>query len=457
MSKRICRAALAILAPALMTVAAILSLGQAATNPLAAPTVCPAGAGISLPPGFCATIFADNLGRARHLAVAPNGTVYVNTLGGPSSAAGFLVVLRDTKGQGRADVIRRFGTNAAGGTGLAYYKGAIYAEMSDRILRYPLPANAILPTGAPQVVVSGLPLGGDHPMHPFAIGADGSLFVDVASATNSCQLQNRALNSPGDKPCTELQTRAGIWRYDANKTGQRFSTAERFAKGLRNGEGLSFDSAGRLYATQHGRDQLAENWPSLYTPAQGQNLPAEELVILKLGADYGWPECYFDGIQKKLVLAPEYGGDGGKLVSICAQMQAPLVSFPAHWAPNDMVIYNATQFPQSYRGGAFIAFHGSWNRAPGPQGGYNIVFQPLANGKATGPYVVFADGFAGAVKQPGQAAFRPTGLAVGPDGALFISDDMHGRIWRVVYKGGALASAPAPAPGVASVLDAGGQ
>ena len=298
MSTRIGRAAAAaILAPALVAVVAILSLGQAATNPLAAPAACPAGAGITLPPGFCATIFADNLGRARHLAVAPNGTVYVNTLGGPSSAGGFLVALRDTKGQGRADVVRRFGTSAAGGTGIAYYKGAIYAEMSDRILRYPLPAGAILPNGPPQVVVSGLPLGGDHPMHPFAISAQGTLFVDVASATNSCQLQNRVANSPGDKPCDELLTRAGIWRYDANKTGQRFSTAERFAKGLRNGEGLSFDLAGRLYATEHGRDQLYENWPSLYKPAQGQNLPGEEIVILRLGADYGWPACYFDLIQ----------------------------------------------------------------------------------------------------------------------------------------------------------------
>ena len=292
-------------------------------------------------------------------------------------------------------------------------------------------------------------------MHPFVISAQGTLYVDVASATNSCQLQNRVANSPGDKPCDELLTRAGIWRYDANKTGQRFSTAERFVKGLRNGEGLSFDSAGRLYATQHGRDQLYENWPSLYKPAQGQNLPGEEIVILRLGADYGWPECYFDLIQKKLVLAPEYGGDGGKLVSICAQMQAPLVSFPAHWAPNDMVIYNATQFPQSYRGGAFIAFHGSWNRAPGPQGGYKIVFLPLANGKVAGPAFAFADGFAGAVKEPGRAAFRPSGLAVGPDGALYISDDVHGRIWRVVYKGGGSASAPAPATSIAAASDSG--
>jgi glucose/arabinose dehydrogenase len=427
-------AAAAILAPALVAVVAILS--QAATNPPAAPPACSAGTGITLPPGFCATIFADNLGNARHLAVAPNGTVYVNTLGGPSSASGFLVALRDTKGQGRADVVQRFGAGApGGGTGIAFYKGAIFAEMRDRILRYPLPAGAILPNGAPQMVVSGLPITGDHPMHPFVISAQGTLYIDVASATNSCQLKNRVANSPGDKPCDELLTRAGIWRYDANKTGQHFSTAERFVKGLRNGEGLTFDSAGRLYATQHGRDQLYENWPSLYKPAQGQNLPGEEIVILRLGADYGWPECYFDLIQKKLVLAPEYGGDGGKLVSVCAQMQAPLVSFPAHWAPNDMVIYNATQFPQSYRGGAFIAFHGSWNRAPGPQGGYFVVFLPLANGKVGGPAFGFADGFAGATKEPGKAAFRPTGLAVGPDGALYISDDVHGRIWRVVYKG----------------------
>ena len=454
---RSCGVAATILAPMLVAAVAILTLSQAATNPPAAPAACPANAGIKLPPGFCATVFADNLGRARHLAVAPNGTVYVNTLDGGQQAAGFLVALRDTKGQGRADIVQRFGTGAAGGTGIAYYRGAIYAEMSDRILRYPLPAGAILPKGAPQVIVSGLPLGGDHPMHPFAIGAQGDLFVDIASATNSCQLQNRVRNSPGDKPCVELQTRGGIWRYDADRTGQRFTPAERFVKGLRNGEGLSFDSAGRLYATQHGRDQLAENWPSLYNPAQGQNLPAEELMILKLGADYGWPECYFDGFQKKLVLAPEYGGNGGKLVSICAQMQGPVAFFPAHWAPNDLLIYQAAAFPAPYRGGAFIAFHGSWNRAPGPQGGYNIVFQPLAGGKATGPYIVFADGFAGAFKDPSRAAFRPSGLAVGPDGALFISDDVHGRIWRVVYKGGTGVAGVAPAPGVAAASDASGQ
>jgi hypothetical protein len=127
----------------------------------------------------------------------------------------------------------------------------------------------------------------------------------------------------------------------------------------------------------------------------------------------------------------------------------PLVAvFPAHWAPNDLLLYDGGQFPTAYRGGAFIAFHGSWNRAPFPQGGYNVVFQPLKNGKASGKFVVFADGFAGAVKEPGQAAYRPSGLTLGPDGALYISDDQHGRIWRVTYRGPAtvaVAAAPAPA------------
>jgi glucose/arabinose dehydrogenase len=418
--------------------------------------------GLSLSPGFCATVFADDLGHARDMAVAPDGTVYVNTWNGPyygndkPHPGRFLVALKDTADSGRADLVRRFGTDAAsgshGGSGIALYQGALYAEVDDKIIRYPLAQGSVVPAGNPQTIVSGLPLTGDHPMHPFVIGVDGSLFVDLGSETNSCQLRNRILESPGIDPCTELETRAGIWRYDANKTGQVFSPAERYATGLRNGEGLAFDPAGRLFATQHGRDQLSENWPKLYTTQQGADLPAEELVLLTQGADFGWPECYFDGARNKLVLAPEYGGDGGKKVGICAEKQAPVASFPAHWAPNDLAIYEGTQFPAAYRGGAFIAFHGSWNRAPLPQGGYNVVFQPLADGKASGPFVVFADGFAGRYKEPGRAAYRPSGLAVGPDGALYISDDQHGRIWRLTYQGGPGASteiASAPEPNVA--------
>jgi glucose/arabinose dehydrogenase/mono/diheme cytochrome c family protein len=424
--------------------------------------------GITLPPGFCATVFADNIGHARHLVVAPDGVVYVNSWSGTyygndkPPAGGFLVALKDSDGDGRGDINVRFGTGIesanAGGTGIALYNGALYAETNDRIVRYALPSGTIAPTAAPEVILSGMPLTGDHPMHPFQIDAQGQLYVDLGSATNSCQVENRTLNSRGINPCTELETRAGTWRYDANRTGQTFSPAERFVTGLRNGEGFVFDSSGRIFATQQGRDQLSQNWPSLYKPAQGVNEPAEELVQLERGADYGWPYCYYSLTEQKLVLAPEYGGDGGKAVGLCAQKREPIAAFPGHWAPNDMALYDGPQFPAAYRGGVFIAFHGSWNRAPFPQDGYNVVFQPLANGKPSGRYVIFANGFAGAIKDPGLAAHRPSGLAVGPDGALFISDDQHGRIWRVTYQGlltAAIAAAPAPISSTTSIADAG--
>jgi glucose/arabinose dehydrogenase len=295
--------------------------------------------GITLPPGFCATVFADNIGHARHLVVAPNGVVYVNTWSGryygndTPPPGGFLVALQDNDGDGQADAAIRFGDTVAkgahGGTGIALHNGGLYAEVNDRIVRYSLPDEGIAPTGSPETIVSGLPLTGDHPMHPFAIDARGGLYVNSGSATNACQVENRIARSPGHQPCTELETRAGIWRYDANRTGQQFSPAERFATGIRNAVGIAVDASGlRLYATQHGRDQLHENWPSLYSQEQGANLPAEELLRVEQGADYGWPECYFDDTQNKLVLAPEYGGDGGNKDGICADKKPPIAVFP---------------------------------------------------------------------------------------------------------------------------------
>ncbi len=412
---------------------------------------------VTLSPGFCATIFADNLGHARHMVVAPNGVVYVNTWSGryyandKPPAGGFLLALKDG-GAGKAATVERFGDSqeqgSAGGTGIALYNGFVYAEMNDRIVRYKLPANGMSPTGKSETVLSGMPLEGDHPMHPFTIDAKGNIFVNMGSASNACQVANRQETSPGASPCKELETRGGIWRYDANKLGQVFSPAERYATGIRNAVGVALDGAGRLFTTQHGRDQLAQNWPALYKAEQGADLPAEELMQVERGNDFGWPMCYFDGAQQKLVLAPEYGGDGGKAVGLCAQKKAPTAFFPAHWAPNDIAFYTGTQFPAPFRNGAFVAFHGSWNRAPGPQAGYNVVFQPMADGKPSGSYVVFADGFAGAKKEPGQAAFRPTGLAIAPDGTLYIADDTHGRIWSVTFQGPAnaqIAAAPAPA------------
>lgn len=442
------------------------SASQATASPKSQEACTGDNAGLKLPAGFCATIFADTIGHSRHLVVAPNGVVYVNTWSGayyqtPPHQGGFLVALRDTNNDGRADVIVRFGRSApaasaqsktrggpstkgpgseksgAGGTGIALYNGYIYAEEGPTIVRYKMRADSLSPEPAAEVVVSGLPLSGDHPMHPMAIDAQGNLYMDVGSATNSCQLKNRVKGSPGHKPCTELETRGGIWRYDANTLNQQFSSAGRYATEIRNAVGIAFAPDGQLYSTQHGRDQLAENWPNLYTAEQGQNLPAEELLQIRQGGDYGWPFCYFDNKQAKLVLSPEYGGDGGKTVGECASKNAPVAFFPAHWAPDDLMFYSGTSFPQQYRGGAFIAFHGSWNRSPGPQGGYQVAFVPFTGGKpaSQNQFETFADGFAEGKMQPDAAAHRPAGLAQGPDGSIYVADDKGGRVWRITYVG----------------------
>ena len=423
------------------------SPGAAAPAKAETPAACPANdGGLVVPAGFCANVFADGLGHARNMAVSANGVVYVNTWSGeyygkdPLPPGGFLVALKDTQGSGKADRIERFGesveSGGKGGTGIGIYKGRLYAEINDRIVRYALPENDLVPQGNPEVIVSGLTTEGEHPMHPFAIDSAGMMYIDMASATNSCQKKNRTKDSPGHEPCRELERRGGIWRYDANKTGQKFSPADRYVSGIRNAGGIAVDAADQLFAAQHGRDQLAENWPKLYTPEQGAILPAEEMMHIEQGAVYGWPHCYYDAAQGKLVLAPEYGGDGGKKVGLCAGRRAPVAAFPGHWAPTGLLFYQGKEFPARYREGAFIAFHGSWNRAPFQQGGYNVVFQPLKDGKAAPGCEIFADGFAGSVKTPDGAAHRPTGLAHGPDGALYISDDVKGRIYRITYRGG---------------------
>ena len=397
----------ALVALAAMCVASSLALTQN--------QACPGDdSGLKLPAGFCATVFADGIGHARHMVVAPSGVLYVNTWSGryygddTPHAGGFLVALEDNPrcGKGRCDCSALAKPSKVAEQAVrasACIKDRSTPRLNDRIVRYSLPAGSVVPNGSAETIVSGLPLGGDHPMHPFIIDAEGSMYVDVASATNACQVKNRTLKSPGADPCTELQTRGGIWRYDANNTNQVFSTAERFATGIRNAEGFAIDTSRRVFVTQHGRDQLHANWPDLYKPEEEATLPAEQLMLLKPKGDYGWPECYYDAFAKKLVLAPEYGGDGGKTIGVCANKLAPIAAFPAHWAPNAMVRYDKKQFPARYRNGVFIAFHGSWDRAPYAQGGYNVVFQPLAGDRASGQCEVFADGFAGAVEVAGQS------------------------------------------------------
>ena len=418
--------------------------------------------GWKLPAGFCATVFADGIGHARDMAVASNGVVYVNTWSGryygndKPHDGGFLVALQDTAGKGVADVKERFGetvqTGGAGGTGIGIYKDAVYAEINDRIARYPLTPGSIVP----KIPVSRLCPASLSPAITrcilFIIDSKGMMYVDVASPSNACQVQNRTPASPGKSPCPELETRGGIWLYDANKTNQTFSAAERYATGIRNGEGLTFRCS-RPSVRNPARPRPApRELAGTVQAGRGGHAARRTGDALKKGGDYGWPECYYDAFRQKLVQAPEYGGDGGKKLGVCGEKIAPIVAFPAHWAPNGMTHYSQKQFPARYHSGVFIAFHGSWDRAPYPQGGYNVVYQALAGDHAAGSCEVFADSFAGAAKSPDKAAHRPSGIAVGPDGALYVSDDMAGRIYKIVYIGGSANSGGTitPCPSAAS-------
>jgi glucose/arabinose dehydrogenase len=425
------------------------SATNAAAGTTAGAGACPGdNAGLTLPAGFCATVFADSVAHGRHVAVASNGDVYITLEGTAPSPekqisgvakveqAASVAALRDTNRDGRADIVARIG--GTGNTGVGLANGYLYVDEGKRVVRYARPDSQLVPTAKPEVVVQGIPLEPGHRARNFAIGSDGALYLNVGSATNSCQQKDRANESPGVDPCTELRTRAGIWKFDANKPNQRFSEAARYATGIRNGMGIAFGPDGKLYATQHGRDQLHDNWPKLFptTRYQAEN-PAEELLQVNQGDDFGWPYCYYAVEPKQLVDAPEYGGDGTKS-DRCSSKKAPVAVFPGHWAPMSLLFYGGSAFPARYGGGAFIAFHGSWNRAPEPQEGYRVVFQPMTNGAPSGAYETFADGFAGvppAQVQPGTAKHRPTGLAAGPDGALYVTDDLGGRVYRITHGG----------------------
>ena len=214
-------------------------------------------------------------------------------------------------------------------------------------------------------------------------------------------------------------------------------SGERFATGLRNCVGIQFNHEGnQLYAMQHGRDQLSYLFPGMYSYEQNAELPSEEFLKVDNGDDFGWPYCYYDHKQGKKVLAPEYGGDGEKQ-GRCEGIEEPVVAFPGHMAPNDLVFYHSDQYPEKYREGVFIAFHGSWNRAPLPQKGYFVAFVPMRNGSATGDWEIFVDNIAAetTIEKPKDAKHRPTGLAVGPDGSLYITDSVEGKVWKVRYLG----------------------
>jgi glucose/arabinose dehydrogenase/mono/diheme cytochrome c family protein len=398
------------------------------------PVADPDNGGLKLPSGFAAIKVVNDLGPARHIDVAENGDIYV-ALNNMSKGSG-AVALRDTTGDGKADVVSYFGS--VSGTGIMLHKGFLYFGADTAIVRYPMHPGILVPDENYQVVAYGFPNEHQHEAKPIDFDPEGNLYVNVGAPANACMEQMRTKGSPGMDPCPILEYAGGIWRFKDDVLNQeQLADGYRYVTGTRNCVALRWNPVvNKLYAVMHGRDQLHQFFPEMYDEQASADLPGEEFLLMDEGADFGWPYCYYDPFKNSLVLAPEYGGDG-QVTARCDSKTDPIMAFPAHTAPNDLLFYTGTQFPERYRNGAFIAFHGSWNRAPLQQEGYYVVFVPMENGLPSGDWEVFADGFSGlkTVMNPGDAEHRPVGLAMGPDGSLYISDSRKGTIWRVMYTG----------------------
>lgn len=413
------------------------------TPPEGLPPADPDNGGLALPEGFEAVVLVDSIkGAARHLAVSEIGDVYVK-LRYPDDQGG-CVALRDKDGDGKADVIRKFGRYEEKrrwglGCGMRIYQGYLYFSSELGVYRQKLRPGRLKPAGKMETILLDDHEHGQHEhiAKPITFDNKGHMYIPFGAPSNACQSPKRTPRAPGLDPCPQLEDHGGVWRFDALKTGQTQKDGLHFASGIRSVVAMDWNPADEeLYLVIHGRDDLLRLFSNIYTPWQSALLPSEEFIRVKEGSNFGWPYCYYDQVKGEKVLAPEYGGDGDT-IGRCAQYDLPLIGFPGHWAPNDLYFYQGDQFPERYKNGAFIAFHGSTNRAPYPQAGYFVCFVPFENGEPTGEWEVFADGFAQVdpIVNVNDAVYRPMGIAMGPDGSLYLGDTEEGKIWRVMYKG----------------------
>ncbi|WP_430304127.1 PQQ-dependent sugar dehydrogenase [Splendidivirga corallicola] len=403
----------------------------------------PDNGGLFLPDDFEAVVVVDSIkGKARHITVDENGAVYVKLK--YADEQGAIAVLHDSNNDGKADVIKKFGDTGQVGrwslaTGMRIHNGYLYFSSELVVYRYKLNPNSLLPEGEAEVILTDDHEHGkhEHIAKPVSFDNEGNMYVPFGAPSNACQEPKRTPGAPGLDPCPQLEDHAGVWRFDANKTNQTQKDGYKYASGIRSVVAMDWNPTDEnLYVVMHGRDDLLRLFPDIYSPWQSAMLPSEEFIRVTEGSDFGWPYCYYDQMLEKKVLAPEYGGDG-QAIGRCDQYDDPIMGFPGHWAPNDLVFYRGDQFPDRYKNGAFIAFHGSTNRGPYPQSGYFIGFVPFKDGKPSGEWEVFADGFAGVdpIVDVNDAVYRPMGIAVGPDGSLYLGETEHGKIWRVMYKG----------------------
>jgi len=410
-------------------IACISTAAMAAdTTRITTPKKGNADAVLTVPSGFTYTKLIGDLGRARHLVVAANGDIFVK-LDKLKDGKG-IYRLHDSNGDGKPDQVTGFGNYI--GTGITIKNGYLYASSNTEVYRYKIDEKTgKVDEASQQKIVTGLWDKHQHESKSLTLDNDGNIYVNIGAPSNDCQVQDRTKGSPGQDPCPILDSAGGIWQFKADQLNQSYATGVRYATGLRNVVGLDWNNeVNELYVMQHGRDMLFQFYPEMYDQKAGAENPAEEMFRIKKGADCGWPYCYFDNDKKAKLLNPEYGGDRNK-VGRCEEKTKSVMQFPGHLAPNGLLFYTGDKFPAKYKNGAFIAFHGSWNRSPEPQAGYYVVFVPFKDEQPSGEYEVFANGFAGA--NVNRAAYKPCGLAQDKNGDLYVSDDNNGTIWKISY------------------------
>jgi glucose/arabinose dehydrogenase len=339
---------------------------------------------VQLPPGFRANIFASGLDNPRFIAFGPDGVLYAAERGQDR-----IVALPDRDSDGQADEIQVYAADLNQPHSLVFHEGAWYVGVPSGVIRL-MDTDGDGRADSRDILVDDYPTSGAHTTRTVEFLPDGRMVVSVGSSCNVC--------------LEEDPRRATVLVYDGPQaTGERI-----FASGLRNAVGLAIHpETGELWATNNGRDFM------------GDDLPPETVYIVRDGVDYGWPGCHSGNI-----VDPEFGGPDA-----CQDVAQPVVQMQAHSAPLGQTFYDGEAFPDEYQGDLFIAFHGSWNRSVPT--GYKVVRLPLQGSQPAGPVEDFAVGWLD--KETGEASGRPVGLAVGPDGALYVSDDKGGFIYRFTY------------------------
>jgi glucose/arabinose dehydrogenase len=398
--------------------------------------------GLTLLPGFHAAVVAEGLGPIRHLAVRSNGNIYVSTPQNQDPAKSGIIALH-LDANHHAEQSQHFGS-VDGGTGIRFHNDHLYASTPSGVYRFAFRGSELIPSREPEAIVDGMPA--SHPgfnrvNRPIAFDGKGNLYVALDASANLCTVQTQP--PPGQPlpttppvgltPCPDLGTRAGVWRFDANKHGQKFPTdGEPWATGIRDIDSLDWSPAdGHLYGIMHGRDNTHRYWPDLVSADDDDHIGDEMHRITKV-TDFGWPYTYYDGSRNTRLIAPEYGGDG-KQTAPPGKYSSPVLTFHSRRsAPVDLLFYSGSAFPRPYRGGAFIVLHGTQNK-----NGYDVVFVPFDRSGKAGAPTVFADGFAAfdlTATSRAPAVYRPIGIAEAPDGSLYIADSQKGRIWRIAYQ-----------------------